>query len=450
MPCPGVRSAAAEERFVQTTEALREAIRQARPGDRIVLAPGDYDPGRTRIGNGGAPDAPITLTSLAPGQARIHSSVVELFKVSAPYWIFENLDIVGNERTDHAFHIVADAHHTIVRGNRLRNFHAAIKGNPERDKKPNNVIIQGNLIYNDAIRGTSAPVTPIDVNEADDWVVRQNFIADFAKSAGNRISYGAFFKGGGRGNLFERNLVVCEWRHEGGRRVGLSFGGGGFFKCPGPDCQPEQYDGVMRNNIILNCPQAPGVYLNRASGSRVDNNTIVNAYGILGRFPSSGNLARNNIVSGAIATRQDAEIEGADNLETGLSIGEYIPGAAVKLKHRISDYHVKFPNWVDQADVRWVQGRIQILADWLGKSFVGHGTGSLNEWFVAPELGDLNLLDGSEILGRALPLPDVTEDFCGQPRGQGAVDLGAIEYSSGPCDPNDWLAVLFAPYKQGP
>jgi len=421
-------------------------IANARAGDRIIVMPGDYDLDKLTVRRGGEPNAPITVTALIPGQARIHSATVELFKISEPYWIFENLDIVGNDSTDHAFHIVADAHHTILRGNRLLNFHAAIKSNPERGKKPHNVIIENNVIYNDTIRHTSAPVTPIDVNVADGWVVRQNFIADFAKALDNQISYGAFFKGGSRNGVFERNLIVCEWKHSGGRRVGLSFGGGGYLVCPGPACGPEHTDGIMRNNIVINCPQAPGIYLNRSAGSQILNNTIINSYGIMARFPGGPNHAVNNIVSGAITAREEAEIISENNLETGLAIGAFIPGAAIKLKHRISDYHIKFPNWLDERKVRWGQGVIDKAANWLGASFVGRGSSAMKDWFAAPEMGDLNLIDGRAILKQGSAWRQLGEDFCGQQRGTGAPDLGAIAYSVGTCDPNEFVGRLLSSF----
>src|SRR3546814_17814635 len=58
------------------------------------------------------------------------------------------------------------------------------------------------------------------------WRVQRNIIADFAKDGGNFTSYGAFFKGAGEENIFEQNLVRCELRHSGQRRIGFSFGSG--------------------------------------------------------------------------------------------------------------------------------------------------------------------------------------------------------------------------------
>jgi parallel beta-helix repeat protein len=437
---------AAKDLYAENSQQLRLLLTNAKADDRIIVMPGNYDLERLTVRRGGEPNAPITVTALIPGQARIRSGSVELFKIAVPYWIFENLDIVGDDSTEHAFHIVADAHHTILRGNRLLNFHAAIKANPEHGKKPNHVIVENNVIYNEAVRQTSAPVTSINVDVADAWVVRENFIADFAKAFDNQISYGAFFKGGNRNGVFERNLIVCEWKHSGGRRVGLSFGGGGMFACPGPACRTEHIDGIMRNNIVMNCTQAPGIYLNRAAGSQILNNTIINSYGIMARFPGKGNYAVNNIASGAITAREGAEIISENNLETGLGIGTFIPGAAVKLKHRISDYHIKFPNLLDEGDIRRAQDVIDKAANWLGASFVGRGSSGIKDWFAAPEIGDFSLIDGRAILKQGSPRYELSEDFCGQQRGTEAPDLGAIAYSVGSCDPNEFVVRLLSSF----
>jgi hypothetical protein len=423
---------AARDLIARDSQQLRVLITNARAGDRIIVAPGNYYLEKLTVRRRGGPNAPITVSALVPGQARIHSSAVELFKISVPYWIFENLDIVGNDNTEHAFHIVADAHHTILRGNRLLNFHAAIKANPENGKKPDYVIVENNAIYNESVRQTSAPVTPINVDVADAWVVRQNFIADFAKAFGNEYSYGAFFKGGNRNGVFERNLIVCEWTHSGGRRIGLSFGGGGFLACPGPACGPEHIDGIMRNNIVMNCPQAPGIYLNRTAQSQILNNTIVNSYGIMARFSGATNYAVNNIVSGAITAREGAEIISENNLETGLGFGTFIPSAAFKLKHA-------FP---------WAQDAIDRTANWLGASFVGRGSTKIKVWFAAPEMGDFTLLDGPAILKQGSLWEGLGEDFCGQERGRGAPDLGAIAYSVGTCNPSEFVERLLSAFDE--
>jgi hypothetical protein len=316
---------------VADSAGLVRALAGANPGDEIVLAPGDYRLGgnTTNIRRPGTEAQPIVMRAARQGAARIHSETVELFKLFVPHWIFEGIDFEGGPGTHHAFHVVAGADHVTFRGNVFHNFHAAIKGNPEGGESPSFVTIERNAVYNDAPRKTDEPVTTIDVVGGDHWVLRDNFIADFAKDGGDFTSYGAFLKGASTNGLFERNLVICEWHHTGGFRVGLSFGGGGTDPVYMKGATDEHAHGIMRNNIILNCPNGEGIYLNKASDSKIYNNTIYNAYGILARFPASmPSEVRNNIVSGAIATRKGAMIDAHNNVETGWSLGDYIPGAA--------------------------------------------------------------------------------------------------------------------------
>lgn len=274
----------AREVPVSDVPSLVRAIKVAKPADRIVLQPGRYRLNKILITRPGAANAPITVTAVNPSQTRIETDAVELFKLDAPYWVFENLDIRGGKNAHHAFHVVGRADHAVLRGNHIVGFHASVKGNPQRKLSPDNVVITGNTFYNEAPRKTAEPVTLINVVGGDNWRITENFIADFAKGGGDGISYGAFLKGGGKGGLFERNLVVCEWRHKGRQRVGLSFGGGGTFRCSRPDCPLEHRNGAMRNNVIINCPQAPGVYINRSRDIAIHHNTIFKSLGRYAAF----------------------------------------------------------------------------------------------------------------------------------------------------------------------
>ncbi len=425
--------------MVTTPQELQAAIRKAEPGERIALAPGTYELGRTNIVRSGTPDRPIMLTVAIPGSAHIHSHAVELFNLRAHDWVFDGLDIEGGKGTDHAFHIVADADRTVIRNSRFRNFNAAIKANQEGGMLPDRVVVESNVFYNDTIRSDAVPVTPMDIVGGDRWRIRENFVADFAST--DRITYGLFLKGGSTNGIVERNLVVCEWKTHGGIRVGMSFGGGGttegaIYRTKEGD---EEGGGIMRNNIIANCPNAEGIYLNKAANSKIVNNTIYNAYGIQARFPvSSPSEIRNNIISGAITTRSGAIVVAENNIATGHGLGDYIPPAIRTLTLRISDYNSKFPRLVSRANVMWAQRQIQGMGDWLGRGPLGRGLSDFRTWFVAPALLDFDPVSLSGIAGRGIALPEVTDDFCGQKRSGPTVDLGAIEYSAGRCNATNW------------
>jgi hypothetical protein len=422
---------------VSDAAGLAHAIGSANPGDTIVLAPGDYLMGgnTTNITRGGTADHPIVMRAERSGTARIRSNTVELFKLFAPYWTFEGIDFEGTDGTFHAFHIVGGAQHVTIRGNRMHNFHAAIKGNFEGGKDPSDIVVERNVIFNDAARKTDEPVTPVDVVHGQRWVLRDNFIADFAKAGGDETSYGAFLKGGSADGIFERNLVICEWHHTGGLRVGLSFGGGGSPPEYWTKNREEHSRGIMRNNIILNCPNAEGIYINRSGNAKIYNNTIYNAFGILARFPATGpSDVRNNIISGAVTTRAGGRLDAHNNLETGRSIGDSIPGAARAFKLRISDYDERWPSIFTRARVAWLDRTVDGLAAWLGRSSLGRGVDAFDGWFVNAKAADFGRRNVDGIIQRGEPVPEVEVDFCGQKR-LGATDLGAIEYTAGFCDP---------------
>jgi len=249
---------------------------------------GRYDrdrPGNLQAGRQDQ-DQPIVVKAESLGDVHLRAGG-EQFVVAHPHWTFENLHIEGACSNDswceHAFHIVGNASHTIISNNILREYNAAIKGNGLPDREgggmpyfPNDVIIEGNYFYNSDVRATRNPVTPVDVMGGLRWIVRDNFFADFAKGQGNKVSYAAFLKGNSRDGVFERNLVICEWKHSGGIRLGLSLGGGGTSPgaktCMQEDCSVWHTDGIMRNNIAMNCTEDVGIYLSRARQSKIYNN----------------------------------------------------------------------------------------------------------------------------------------------------------------------------------
>jgi parallel beta-helix repeat protein len=375
---------------VSNASQLINAVNNAAPGDVITLAPGTYDVNQNLLSdNAGTAAQPIVVRAAVLGQAFIRFNAVEGFKVSAPHWTFENLDIQGvcatHSSCEHAFHIVGQADFTHIRNCRLHDYNAMIKGNGEGNPFvfADDVVIEDSEFFNATIRNTSNPVTPIDVVGGRRWRVRGNFIHDHAKGQGDGISYAAFLKGNSRDGIFERNLVICERDHTGGIRLGLSFGGGGSGPpsiCEDGTCTPEHQNGILRNNVIVNCPQDVGIYLNAAANSRIYNNTVFNTTGIDVRFVATTADLRNNILSGSIRNRDGGTSTEGANLE-GIT-----------------------------------------LTQW-------------NAWFSDPDGADFGLIDGSQIVDLGQVLAQVTDDYCGNLRNDGAPDLGAVEYDGdGVCD----------------
>ena len=300
-------------------------LKDAKAGDVFTVFPGSYILSNTvKLEANGTLRQPITLKPVKPGTVKILVPRAVGFKVSGKNWIIEGFDIKGVCKTDdgceHAFHIVGNADDLVIRNNTLTEFNAAIKANGDgkgaATQFPDRVRIENNNIYNSAPRQTRRSVTPIDVVGGKHWRVKNNFIADFAKAKGNKVSYGAFLKGNSSSGLFDQNLIICEWRHKGGVRLGLSFGGGGTGQqyCERQNCAIEHSRGVIRSNVILNCPADVGVYLNKAANTKLINNTILNTAGVDVRFGTSSAHFAGNIIEGRIKDRDNGTHQEFGNL----------------------------------------------------------------------------------------------------------------------------------------
>ncbi len=312
---------------VRSAEDARQAILRAQPGDVITFQPGTYRyvSKSIRALKPGTAMQRIVVRAETPGTVTIEFDTVEGFVVSAPYWTFENLHIRGickdHAKCEHAFHIVGDARHFHARNNTITDFNAHIKVNGANGKMPDHGIIDRNTFTNSSARQVAAPVTPIDLVAASHWTIQRNLISDFVKAHGDRISYGAFVKGGGTENVIERNVVLCEvkLKHAPGQRVGLSLGGGGTERqfCRDRRCIVEQEKSSLRANLIAYCSD-DGIYVNRAASSKLIHNTLIDTAGITVRFPQSSADVQGNVVDGPIRNLDDALLRAEDNQHTSL------------------------------------------------------------------------------------------------------------------------------------
>jgi hypothetical protein len=297
-------------------------LKAAKPGSLLIMSPGNYRVDKSYIGvtQPGTADSRITLMAKHLGDVTINLDSVDGFLVVAPYWSFKNLIIQGDckddSRCEHAFHVVGAAHHTEIHNNVLRNFNAAIKVNAANNQQPNDGLITNNAIFNAAPRKTTKPVTPVDIVAASNWTIARNFIADFAKNGGDYTSYGAFAKGAGFKNIFEQNVILCEWQHSGGKRIGISLGGGGTGAkyCADDACILEQANSTLRNNIIGNCPMEVGLYLNQSQGSEIYNNLFFNTRGIDLSGDQTTAMLYNNIIDGRVVSKNGAQFRSENNL----------------------------------------------------------------------------------------------------------------------------------------
>ena len=311
---------------VSNSSQLLKALKSARAGQKIILAPGHYyiNSRRVDLGGAGTVDDIITVTALQLGTVKIFLKG-EGFVVNQPYWQFSNLHLIGNcqrhSQCEHAFHVVGQGQHTVIKNNILQDFNAMIKVNGLGDNYPDYGHVTENTFFNTTARYTTNPVTPFDLMHANNWQVSDNFIFDIQKSAGDKVSYAAFFKGGSELGVFERNLVICAANLSGGHTaLGLSLGGGGSLQRHRRNKNSaEHVGGIIRHNIIMHCANDVGIYVNRSSNSLIEHNTLYNTLGIDIRYPESDAVIRNNVISGRIKIRNEATIRQSSNMIVGRS-----------------------------------------------------------------------------------------------------------------------------------
>lgn len=392
-PVSAVTTSAISNRVeVGTVSEFFKALKSAQPGSVIVLSPGIYEISKRTIPiiKPGTELNPITVQADRLGDVVLKLKTLEGFYVAAPHWVFQNLKIEGacarDSKCEHAFHIVGGGDYVVLRNNIITDFNSHIKVNGTKKggvkRFPDNGLIEANNFFNHGVRKTSSPVTLLDIIAVDDWVVRDNLIADFVKGGSNKISYAAFFKGNGSGNVFERNLVVCSLNQniKGGIRVGLSFGGGGTggSACRNNQCGLEHTNGTLRHNVIMNCNDV-GIYLNKSKNTEIYNNTLINTTGIDIRFPESSAVIANNVLSGRIKERQGGSSYQISNLVVSLD--------------------------------------------------------EMKEIFRDPLRADFFLKDVKRVVDLGADLQAEEQDFCGTPRATSGVDLGAFEYQANNNEP---------------
>lgn len=323
-----VQNAVGNKKLVTNVIELENTIKKARSGDVIVLADGEYrlENKALRLGTVNYFDnssLPVVITSQNFKKAHILVDTSVGIEIVDRNWIVSNLVFKGicdrDFNCEHAIHIAGDADNIQVLGNDFVNFNSAIKSNGLMTKGgsnrafPDNVIISGNRFYNEWTRDARRPITPIDVVGGENWVVIDNFIADFSKLRKGKMgyAYGAYLKGNSENGLFESNFVACMWKvpHYSALdlRIGLSFGGGGTGDkfCSGGVCNQEHKAGVMTKNTIVNCSQGPSVYINKSEHIDIQNNTFIGSTGIE-LFNSKNIMINSNILNGKI-TKNDRE-----------------------------------------------------------------------------------------------------------------------------------------------
>jgi len=304
---------------VSTSKQLINALNQVKPGQTITLKNGQYllKGKRFLTGERNASETlPITLMAENAGRVDLQLDSVEGLYINQPYWTISGLRFIGickdDNKCEHAIHVVGKAKNLLISNNEFIDFNAAIKVNALHQNFPDNGIIKYNHFFSTKPRNTSRSVTPINIDHANNWTVSRNIIRDFIKTEGNKVSYGAFIKGGAVNGFFENNLIICNSSTKKylGASVGLSVGGGGMTNRRN-NAFYEANKIIIRNNIVLHCSDV-GVYVNRGKDTIINNNILYNTNGIDIRFPESTATVVNNLFSGKLRPRDNGTIERND------------------------------------------------------------------------------------------------------------------------------------------
>jgi Chondroitinase B len=302
---------------VDSPQAIRQALREARPGTRIVIAPGLYPFDKNlSLGNDGKSDAPIVLSANQPGTVWLHFKQLDGIVVGRPYWVFENLDIRGvcerHGDCEHAFHVVGRAAFTTLRNNRITDFNAHIKVNGYKGDWPDHGLLAYNTLTNSTTRKTAKPVVPFDLVGANHWWVQDNLVSHFAKGDGNKVSYGIFMKGASEGGRIERNLVICSGNDisRPGIRVGISFGGGGTGPqyCRDRKCGTHEHRfGLAANNVVAHCNDT-AIDVNQSNQIVLAHNTLINTSGVATRGAVAQASLYGNLYEGVARARDGSQL----------------------------------------------------------------------------------------------------------------------------------------------
>ena len=328
-----VFSAPVNEVVVSNENEFYQALKTVEPGEHIVLSAGIYRFSRRspKIRRSGTMSQPITIRARELEDVIFEMDLVEGLLIMGSHLHIRNIVFRGIKGSDakieHAMHIVGNADFVTIENNQFVNFNSHIKSNGYPNKSngidfPDRLKIINNDFFNEWPRKTKSPTTPIDIVGGDNTLIKNNFIADFAKAKkdGYWMATGAFLKGGGKRGVFDNNVVMCEWKipHASPRevRIGLSFGNGGTGPqfCADKKCEYEHVDGVMRNNTILNCINDVGIYLNKSKNTLIENNAVRSSLGIDVRFEESSAEIRGNVIEGRVKTRDGATISLDSNI----------------------------------------------------------------------------------------------------------------------------------------
>ncbi len=303
-------TAAAREIGAASAAAIKRAVGAARPGDVILIKPGEYDMGGGfGTGRSGARGRPVTMRAAgAKGYAVLKVRGTVGFRVRSRHWVLSGLHVKGDGRTQATVFMdgpggAGDVH--IIDCKISGSASHGMKASRSRTKAVNNVLIEFTELFN-------TKATGFDLVSGDNWTLRRNYVHDYGTGGG--VCYGIFLKGGGRKGIIEGNLI-----DGGGRRttVGISFGGGKTGKkwlpLVGGKVAAEHDGGICRNNVVVSTADV-AYHSNNAANCAFYNNL---AYKCSGFQRQSSYKADPLLVNNVLGRLRGADPKSRHNLGAG-------------------------------------------------------------------------------------------------------------------------------------
>lgn len=369
----------AEEISVNSADALRNALKNAQPGQTIVLQPGTYEGAfGVRAGIEGTADQPIIITAAeGPGTATLDGAGANITMrfTGTSHIIMRDLAITGGGY--HGVFFDQGTHDVTLENNRIHDntrvqpmdSHAEVKGSGGNDEtRPRRITLRGNTIFHtQSLPGGN--FQGIDCNRCDDFHIVGNHIHSINQPTRRIYSYydqGACIqmKTRSRGTIIEGNHIENCY-------IGIVYGGEGAES-------PEHIGGIVRNNVIVNNENI-GLVIANVDDGKVFNNTFYGNYRdvLLGSDRAHHRPRNDVIIANNVMERPVEEL--------------VFKGAVLNNNVLVAD----------------------------------------NTVFVNPERGDFRLLPGAVALidqGMALG-EDMPDDLDGTLRPQGdKMDVGAFEF----------------------
>lgn len=387
-------------------KTLEHAIAVVGAGDTIMMRAGTYTPTVENgffIRGGGQANARIKLKPYNSEKvvlsAGSHDFVMYLFE-SAPYWILEGLEFSGGGANGYTLKIDAPNVNLVN-----SNLHGSYLDTVKLVQTSNDVVIYGNEIHHPNA-AASANAQGVDIVGADRVWLAHNYVHDIQ-------SIGMYAKGNSRNIIFENNRV----ENVTSRGIMLGQSTDSYLLDDGIY---ETYDGIIRNNVIVNTDDA---CLATASSINVKiyNNSC---YNVAKTYHGAIFVSNESTIS---TPGKNIEIKNNIIVGTTRPVVKIGPGAVAST----ADLHIdRNIYWNGGAAVTFLSEDNSLfsvdISTW--RSRMGQDATSIVADPKYSSVSTLQLLDSSPAIDAGVTTSVVTDDYRHTARPLGAAyDIGAYE-----------------------